>query len=1404
MAMETGPQNNTGHSNEFSTWKPKDGEGNAELLEKLDRVKSFKELYELLRAARTITLDGENRQVASGYLISMISLIEKGKRGIDDLPKHEELKRVVKNLLAARADAAEREQIEAQRLAEAIIEMRDPFEFQETLRQLPEFEENGRVYTGSNMKEIFESAFAEGEDEQRDLVAMEQLPERSGIRAKARELISKKYAVRQSQEQGSVAVSGDGVRNAVPEESGTQRSVEQDYTLSVRMAQTPEKFSEVLGGIEVIHESGHDFEGAHMQENWQFLLAESDRETALHNVTLLPATFDIQKKAKELLVKKFAETKEVKLETRSLEEATSLTELYQIIRSVGFIVLDSGKHENDIEKVIAATEAFKENDALFDQLPECARYRAVVGLLLDTKKQQTERKDAYVERVGSPKSVADLRELFVAQGIEEGEGERIIALYRDIVHGKRPRTDLSTITRTHDLRNKVADLIEYYNTEYMPAWGNITNFEGLSTHLNYLKAIEGLDEERIGMIRRQALRYITNPENLDEVEDVPGLRATLKRLIPKGASETKESEIGEEPVMSEPEELVERMDAVLPVPERIPELGAEGAWPDEKAAAINSAENVSSFRKALEAAHDADVVEQIIGICTAVAGEKLPESAFKFITNDHGERDKARQLVADGKFGISDAAHAAKEFGLKSYEADSASSEKEWLTPESVAGAKIVETQDPAERAEVFAAYGYDPDGKRVVEKTEKEVVIAEEEVRVPAEGVSSDIEQPDLETIDPAQVEAEHEAKAKAEREEQYFAEFSERFALTKEDIESIEGFAELTEGQRALALENFAQVTLGQVTRSAKEDYAREREHEYANAKIKGSEFLGKVWVNMRESFLKEKHVIEREKEKEADVRKGGLAVHGDELKEVIRIVKAGPEAHYNREGDLVVEHLKKWEGISKEGEQLLEIFNEQANARSTQRYEDVIVRSRKVLEQQKQYTEGYERTKAYLMEAMRKDGLSELTVTEAIAAVDAQVATAQLMRTHENALEALGEIKDASIWKRVAKSVGTEHGLYTGAGYILRGASLGMFGILAAAGIGGVRAVYRSEAELRERDRAQRAGAVDRRTTAKNMDTAAGERGAIAKIMYTLVHVEGLVENLEEEIRGDRGPIDATRISALQEEKVKLLRSVQRRLDYAEDKFNLGLIDFGNVNELHTKYEFMLALSEAKVRLAALGGVQKEDEAIVAEQPENTLRKYLATILGGKSERVGEGKKESPYARITRVLGRKEKKISNARLKFRVKEVAEGAVMAGTFAALGELLNAVFAGGNAPEGVIPTEAEVSVPESVATAPAEMPIEAGAAVGDGLSSHVVERGETLIGTLKANIPEIAGIADIRGAQAQDTAIANFINSLSKSDLQSAGITSGRPELIFANGKGDTIDMQKLRELFIQRQKWG
>ncbi len=383
----------------------------------------------------------------------------------------------------------------------------------------------------------------------------------------------------------------------------------------------------------------------------------------------------------------------------------------------------------------------------------------------------------------------------------------------------------------------------------------------------------------------------------------------------------------------------------------------------------------------------------------------------------------------------------------------------------------------------------------------------------------------------------------------------FETTFGIAEQELETLEGYATLSEGQRALVLHNFNELALEHITTSAAE-------------KRRGETERGRLGREL----LKRYYIAKSEKETAAEFREGGLQKHGALLQELVRQTREIElDAEVNKDGTLSLLFAGRFENMSAKGQSAVARFNAAARALSQTPIEWKYEKAK-----QKQFAKTqtlYDEARASLFRVVRKQhpDWSEENVLQHVAQIDKRVSWAQFLNSSPETEKMLQRINSKWVWARALRNMAFERGGYMAMGGIARTATVSLLGALAAplaaAGIGGLIARRRAIEKLEEEAALARAGTAQKKEK-------------ITKGELNVVTAEALAKKLE------RLAAECEESSAVEKET-----ALKTRLYYTQQKLREGLVDFGDEKEsLAKKYALISIISRANAIDALLASKEK----------------------------------------------------------------------------------------------------------------------------------------------------------------------------------------------------------------------
>ncbi len=657
---------------------------------------------------------------------------------------------------------------------------------------------------------------------------------------------------------------------------------------------------------------------------------------------------------------------------------------------------------------------------------------------------------------------------------------------------------------------------------------------------------------------------------------------------------------------------------------------------------------------------------------------------------------------------------------------------------------------------------------------------------------------EPEIAPLPSAESIPESAAETAKEIPEDVVSSFAERFpGITKEGLESIEGFDALSRGQQLQMLENLSQITVGRIQEDAKTSH-----DESIAAEKKSAKFLGKIWVSLKDSFTKKFDIVNREKQIKEDIVNSGIEEHRGVLEQMAKGMKElGPEISVAEDGKLEMQ-LIETKGLSPELAKVAEVFNKQGTALSKIPYEWSLDSA--TPDQQKAFKEAkdiYEEQRKVLMSRMSEAHGDEAAV-KAMSATESMIEMQRFIQTCPDSASALEGIEDQNAVTAALKSVGAERGYYAVGGAIARTAIVGIAGIAAApivaAASGAIRGWQRSGEELLAQDRAQRAGEEVASETAKNMIAAVRAEGKEGEEGY-----RGSVEKIEALVAKLRSAEESG------EDTSKLAAQLKRRIDYSKLKISEGKMVFGDAKErLANQYALTSAMAKAEAALATETAVDEngdkaarrlermlnlaEGEIHDARMNKRTKQAIMAGGIGflaaGAGAELADAVKwmnGSSGTYSERMFGDADEFKSNvaeaiAAVKAEVEEI--GGKVGARLAEVGEAIGApaALALEDAPINGLDLPPDYVLPGSGGDW-VETPSGLRVLAEDLETSRVVASGDSLSRIFSETIPE-----------RPNAEIVSALRSMNAEELRSIGVSSGNPDLI---RPGETIDIAKMRE---------
>lgn len=398
-------------------------------------------------------------------------------------------------------------------------------------------------------------------------------------------------------------------------------------------------------------------------------------------------------------------------------------------------------------------------------------------------------------------------------------------------------------------------------------------------------------------------------------------------------------------------------------------------------------------------------------------------------------------------------------------------------------------------------------------------------------------------------------------------------RFSIKKEDLNKLDGFGNLSEGQQLWVIDSLGQLTLKNVREESSNQYSQ---------KVSKTNFFGRIWLGIKKDF----EIAKLGKSEAEKAVSGGIDFHKETLSQLIegvkgqdlkvKIVEGGKlEAQY-----LNPEHLN----LSEEEKIKIGEFNKIATefSRMPEEYSFGTADGKS----KNKYNEvrcGYDKKVEEVLVILHKHGSSDSEAMLYMNTKDREIKLNQFLNISPDAEKELTNMKEKSAWSATVGKVLTERVIYAGVGALTRTISVAMplavgasFG---AALAGGIFSVRRASGELKEREIKNRKGVEDKSGQAKNFIDCA-------------VLEEKLLDSMNKLKSAD----------VVGEERKKIVNSLKMRIDYTQDKISKGLVNWGGNNEsIGNRYSLIKKLSEVAIQSSFFEG-------------DNEKRHQLELKLGG----------------------------------------------------------------------------------------------------------------------------------------------------------------------------------------------
>lgn len=537
----------------------------------------------------------------------------------------------------------------------------------------------------------------------------------------------------------------------------------------------------------------------------------------------------------------------------------------------------------------------------------------------------------------------------------------------------------------------------------------------------------------------------------------------------------------------------------------------------------------------------------------------------------------------------------------------------------------------------------------------------------------------------------------------------FENDFGISPEQLLRIEGFSELSKGEKELVLENFQQLTYGRIQEEVDQRYKekeQEKEEEIRRKhQTEDDRFYQRMWQGAQKAYEFGKLKLKKGKEKakiEAqvfnEIQEGGIEAHGEILEKIIGgVTKDDFEVHMNPDTHRAeVLYVNDIEAKNEEEQQIIDEFNAVANDynrtpeewgyEDSSRYE----RFKKWFSERK-YSQARERLINLLKK--RADGSEEEKEQYAMLKMnelDAQVDMNRFFNANADVEKVMRDIRDESLQKRRVKAFFKRNGInfgYMGGGFLTRMGASSAAGLLAtslasvgglgaAAGVGAVRGRIRGWEELRKERESVR-NKDEGRTSEEIKDDQVKRKELRGRINELAKQIENAPQREERTIQ--------QKISEVQSEIEKIEDRLYQEgnlvnADSLSEKIERKITQLNETDENGSQDKKQKILNSLKVRLSYTQD-KLEDGLVKYGKGENRVASRL-DLMQAMSQgyariqaenKAPDSQAESLEKRLNGLLKKRQEKIDKSREKYLRSRMKQSGAAAFGFAGVGYGLRA-----------------------------------------------------------------------------------------------------------------------------------
>jgi hypothetical protein len=534
-------------------------------------------------------------------------------------------------------------------------------------------------------------------------------------------------------------------------------------------------------------------------------------------------------------------------------------------------------------------------------------------------------------------------------------------------------------------------------------------------------------------------------------------------------------------------------------------------------------------------------------------------------------------------------------------------------------------------------------------------------------------------------------------------------RFGLTPEDLEKVEGFEQLSFGQRLLALENLAQWLLDTTRTQASKEFEDKKKADLDKTIMSGDgkiskavNWTGSLFKNIKHGLFKEYKLVNLEKSTLNNIKSGEQK---DEVMGALKVVvdgtKKGPEVEVGENGDLEIQYFSKKDfdetNLTEAEKKIVDECNQAATEFSkipvSWSYELTNTDNNKKYKKAK---DDYEQKRSEVAELIKnKEMASGSPEQEAMGMAmsvangkDAKLYADQFLKSNPDVESALlniegNNIKNHYIVNSVKGFLKSEKSLAFASGFMIRAVTAHILGAIAlpaiALGYGAWRGKIKGKEELDKKD------ALSSHKSIAEKQSKTEERFVLLKELESLQKTKesneklGMFtpnEDLSEEIENIEERIESSRKSDGSEKNFVDGSALDDKLKHLmariSEKRSLGSFDTEERSAMFNSLKARIDYTKRKLEEGLINFGDSNERLANNYKLINTLSE-ACNILGSSFEKKDDI--DSVHTRIDNILETRKSEISVEQKRFLQEKLLEGALIGATFATAGYIIRDLY---------------------------------------------------------------------------------------------------------------------------------